>query len=276
MSDRKKKLLNLGNDGGKKSKIARKSKIQVGASDFYTVIRNLPAFVKILGYLDMKSKKNLRRVCKELNRLVSELDQSFQMWTVTVGVGKVPTFVIRSEKPVFLIFEDCLFEEFKDPEFYQCWKTYEVEEKLDSVCYLSSISLMIGRLHDRVIGLSVHDSALRKLKHLTADMSQLQVIKIDGDGPDDDDNEEDYESDEEYDDDKADKRYKAILPLICRNAGTLQKLEIKEIELPENSKITCVLPSLKQVTFLNVIGQSFIDSVIQNAPALEKKVIKND
>ena len=50
---------------------------------------------------------------------------------------------------------------------------------------------------------------------------------------------------------------------------------VQDLELPEDCKITYQLPSLKEATFLNCIGQSFIESVIDNAPALKKKVIEN-
>jgi len=286
MSGRKKKLQNTGK--GSKRKIARKQMVQIesdGTNHFPTLTRNLPAFVKLLSYLSINTKKKLRRVCKDLYRLVTDLDQCFQMWCITAdGYRTIPSFVLKSNKPVFLTFDDCPFSEFKDPDFYEFRKVWEVEEKVQSICDLSKVSVMIGRVHDRVIGLSVYEGALRKLKYFTADMTELQIIKIDGNGADesDEDNYEDYEdedydndSDEEYDDDKATKRFKALLPLITRNAATLQRLEIKDLELPEDCKITCQLPSLKEATFLNCIGQSFIESVIDNAPALKKKVIEN-
>ena len=158
---------------------------------FYDLLGKLPALRKILQYLSIKDRKRLRVVCKDLLNLVSDLDESFSFWTINFsgcspitrykGYGNyetIPDFVRTSSKPIVLNLD---IHPYPHREYYK--RDKEQNYQLSEETYVDMFGAMykIGRMHDRVIGISVIESALPFVEdNISGDMTSLQIIKITG------------------------------------------------------------------------------------------------
>jgi len=141
----------------------------------------------------------------------------------------------------------------------------------------------IGRMHDRVVGISLIGSAIPFIEeYISGDMSNLQIIKINGNISDYNAPLLEYDDGWGYQDEESETQdircADKLFLLMERNAATLEILEFQCIRFnsycsPE-FRVECHLPKLKEVRFVNCVGKpGFVDRIFKNAPALKKKIV---